>query len=137
MMGFCSKKMGENRFAIEKARLLVLSDHMPDNESSISILLTILLPVLLLLVFVMFLIVIRIASRLRRIEQLLRENHSSSTESVPSQYEVGKRKKSEYEEFLREDGGRRMLSKREQSAAFRDWRRQRGKTWSPPDVAHD
>ncbi len=110
---------------------------MPDNDSSLTTLLTILLPLLLLLVFVVFLIVIRISSRLRRIEQLMRENQSSVGEPVTGKREATRAETSEYEEFLREDGRRRLLSKREQSAAFRDWRRLRGKTWSATDAAQD
>lgn len=110
---------------------------MPDDDSSLMTLLTILLPLLLLLVFVVFLVVIRISSRLRRIEQLMRESPNNGSEPVMSKREPVKTENSEYEEFLREDGRRRLLSKREQSAAFREWRRQRGKTWNASDGAQD
>lgn len=124
-------------FTIEKVRFIELSAHMPDSDSSLTTLLTILLPLLLLLVFVVLLVVIRISSRLRRIELLMSESQTSANEPVMSKREATKTENSEYEEFLREDGRRRLLSKREQSAAFREWRRQRGKTWNASDGAQD
>jgi hypothetical protein len=117
-------------FAIENPRIIGLSAPMPDGDSSLSTLLTILLPLLLLLVFLVFLIVIRISSRLRRIEILMRESQGAAAELAVTKRDNPKTEQSEYEEFLREDGTRRSLSKREQSAAFREWRRQRGKTWN-------
>lgn len=108
---------------------------MPDGDSSLTTLLTILLPLLLLLVFMVFLIVIRISSRLRRIEILMRESQGAVAELAVNKRDNPKTEKSEYEEFLREDGTRRLLSKREQSAAFREWRRLRGKTWNANEGA--
>jgi hypothetical protein len=34
-----------------------------------------------------------------------------------------------FEEFLNEDPSRRLLSKKEQFAAYRDWRSQKGLNW--------
>ena len=103
---------------------------MPDSDATLTTLLLILLPILLLLVFCNFLITLRISSRLRRFEQSLVETHDHAEDLSAVKREVRKTDSSEYEEFLNEDGRRRMLSKREQSAAFREWRRQRGKTWN-------
>ena len=103
---------------------------MPDSDSALTLLLMILLPVMLLLVFCVFLIVIRISSRLRRLEQVMRDARGAEEEIAVVKREPIKNEKSEYEEFLNEDPKRRLLTKREQSAAFREWRRQRGKTWN-------
>lgn len=105
---------------------------MKESDSTISII-VVLLPVLLVLVFCIFLIVIRISARLRRLEHMLQESSSTVEEMPIPKRETQRQEASAYEEFLREDGSRRLLSKRDQSAAFREWRRQRGKTWSVGD----
>jgi biopolymer transport protein ExbB/TolQ len=114
-----------------------LIDGMPVSDSTLPILLMILLPVLLLLVFCMFLVVLRISARLRRLEQVMLESLDVAEEVMPIKREPIKSEKSEFEEFLNEDGKRRMLTKREQSAAFREWRRQRGKTWNAGEKSED
>ena len=103
---------------------------MPNADSTFTILLTILLPVMLILLFGLLLVTIRVASRLRRIEQRLIDTHGPVEEALPVKKESVPRKRSEFEQFLLEDGKRRMLTKREQSAAFREWRREKGKTWN-------
>ena len=110
---------------------------MPDSDSTLPLLLMILLPLLLLLVFCVFLIVLRISARLRRLEQFILESREIAEDVMPLKRDPIKTEKSEFEEFLNEDGKRRLLTKREQSAAFREWRRQRGKTWNAGDKAHE
>ena len=103
---------------------------MNEPDSVLPLLLLVVLPVLLLLVFCTFLIVIRLSARLRRMEQVLLDSSPQGEEIPIVKRDPQKHEASEFEEFLCEDGSRRLLSKREQSAAFREWRRLRGKTWS-------
>jgi hypothetical protein len=100
---------------------------MPDHGNTLAIVLIVFLPLGGLLLLAVFLNGLRVSSRLRAIEQLLHELQESK--HSPAEIAVRKHEQSEYEEFLNEDGKRRMLSKREQSEEFRAWRRQRGKTW--------
>ena len=118
------------RFAVALVGDMRLIVPMPDADSTFTILLTILLPVMLILLFGLLLVTIRVASRLRRIEQRLIDTLGPMEEVVPVKRETAPREPSEFEAFLLEDGKRRMLTKREQSAAFREWRRLRGKTWN-------
>ncbi|MFY7818739.1 MAG: hypothetical protein ACOVRB_10285 [Akkermansiaceae bacterium] len=106
---------------------------MNEPSSVFSLLLLVLLPVLLFLTLCTFLVVIRLSSRLRRLEQVLLASSPHVEETPTLKRSAQKFEASEYEEFLLEDGARRLLSKREQSAAFREWRRKRGKTWSAGD----
>ena len=85
------------------------------------------LSVLLILVLIFLL---RISYRLKRLEL----KQSAAPEEIIAEVAAvtktrSKTEASEFEKFLQEDGSRRMLSKREQAAAFRDWRKQRGVTW--------
>jgi hypothetical protein len=118
------------RFAVALAGDMRFIVPMPDADSTFTILLTILLPVMLILLFGLLLVTIRVASRLRRIEQRLIDTLGPMEEAVPIKRENLPREPSEFEAFLLEDGKRRLLTKREQSAAFREWRRLRGKTWN-------
>lgn len=85
------------------------------------------LSVLLLLALIFLL---KISYRLRQMElqnTSLEEDVTAEVVSVTKPRSTAEA--SEFEKFLQEDGTRRMLSKREQAAAFRDWRKQRGVTW--------
>ena len=85
------------------------------------------LSVLLLLVLVFLL---KISYRLNRLELLNASLQEDVTAEVATVTKTSSREEaSEFEKFLEEDGTRRMLSKREQAADFRDWRKQRGVTW--------
>lgn len=95
------------------------------------------LPLAMLLLLAIFINVLRISSRLRSMENLLQESQSNTEEAAVQKRESLKRVQSEYEEFLNQDGKRRMLSKREQSEAFRLWRRQHGKTWGAEEHSED
>ena len=85
------------------------------------------LSVLLLLVLVFLL---KISYRLNRLEFRNASLQEDVTAEVATVTKTSSREEaSEFEKFLEEDGTRRMLSKREQAADFRDWRKQRGVTW--------
>lgn len=129
---FCSQKIRHAwAFAIEPFRAFSLSELMNEPDSVLSLLLLVALPVLLFLAFCTFLIVIRLSARLRRLEQVLLDSSPKVEEKRVVKRDSPKQEASEFEDFLREDGSRRILNKREQAAAFREWRRLRGKTWSP------
>ena len=110
---------------------------MPESASTLTLVLIVLLPVGLLLLFVVFFMMLRMSARLSRIERMLENAQALPEDTAAKKRETQKQKEeqSEYEEFLREDGSRRMLTKREQAAAFREWRRQRGKTWGAADAS--
>jgi predicted Holliday junction resolvase-like endonuclease len=85
------------------------------------------LSVLLLLVLIFLL---KISYRLKRLDLQNASLEEDVTAEVATVTKTrSKAEASEFEKFLEEDGKRRMLSKREQAAAFRDWRKQRGVTW--------
>ncbi len=83
-----------------------------------------------LLVLVLFLI-IRISSRLARIERLVvqgQTRHESAAEQGPSVAETSPG--GAFEAFLNEDPARRDLPKGEQFSAYRLWRQEKGMNWS-------
>jgi Na+-transporting methylmalonyl-CoA/oxaloacetate decarboxylase gamma subunit len=92
--------------------------------------LIIILAVIVFLLLVILLMILKIMSRLQNIERKISTGNVTEMDDVPRGKVVEKKSDhSEFEEFLAQDGQRRMLSKREQAAAFREWRRQRGLTW--------
>jgi hypothetical protein len=93
----------------------------------------VLLPLALVLLLLILLTALRMVSGMRRIERLLEGSHAVQEEAAADRREAKQEKQSEFEDFLNEDGKRRMLSKREQAEAFRVWRRQQGKTWGAAD----
>lgn len=103
---------------------------MTTDDSSIASLVVILLPLVLLICFITLVLVLRMSSRLRRLEALLAGQQMQERETaIPKRSESQKKEESDFDKFIAEDGTRRLLSKREQAAAFREWRRQRGITW--------
>lgn len=99
-------------------------------EIETSLLLPIVAGTLILLLFAMLLVMLRIGSRVKWIEARIRESQRPVDSLViEPKKEKLKSEQSEFDEFIREDGSRLTLTKREQSAAFREWRRQRGVTW--------
>ncbi len=86
----------------------------------------------LALLIAIFFLVLRINSKLSGIS-----NHSSkpsrpspsSTASEETEHNVEVAPGTPFEEFLNEDPSRRSLSKKEQFAAYRDWRSQKGLNW--------
>ncbi len=90
----------------------------------------IILGVIVFLLFVILLMILKMMSRLQKMERHIYSGQDAEINDVQQSKVMDKKSKhSEFEEFLTQDGQRRMLSKREQAAAFREWRRQRGLTW--------
>jgi hypothetical protein len=90
----------------------------------------ILLGLLFVLLFAVLIYVVQIAARLRRIENLIlvESDRPLSRETVPSPAETSAG--GAFEMFLDEEPARRMLSKSEQFAAYRQWRQEKGMNWS-------
>lgn len=103
---------------------------MLNDESTLATFVVIILPLIALLALLTLLIVLRMSARLRRVEALLPSTQSNERDVVATKRtENQKKEQSDFDKFIAEDGTRRLLSKREQAAAFREWRRQRGITW--------
>lgn len=100
---------------------------MPESDLSTVVILLALCAVLLV---VLLLVVIRIFSRLSKIEGFARQQpeRQESLESGPSAAENSPG--GAFEMFLNEDPERRELTKAEQFSAFRRWRQEKGMNWS-------
>lgn len=94
-----------------------------------------LLPVTILLgacaglLFLLLLAIYGVSARLGRVERLLaakKEGKSAPEPEIPADAVPG----GAFESFLEEDPSRRLLTKKEQSAAYRKWRQQNGMNWS-------
>ncbi|MCE2961512.1 MAG: hypothetical protein ACK46A_08340 [Akkermansiaceae bacterium] len=79
-----------------------------------------------------FLLALRINSKLsggsNKITNHTRPNSAIST-SEKSEYHAEASHGTPFEEFLNEDPTRRTMSKKEQFAAYRDWRSSKGLNW--------
>jgi hypothetical protein len=100
---------------------------MPETAAPILVILLATCAGLLVLVL---LLVLRISSRLSRIEKLVGQPSSQreSTEPAPSKAETSPG--GAFEAFLAEDPSRRDLPKGEQFSAYRQWRHDKGMNWS-------
>jgi len=109
---------------------------MPATEPGISTV-VILLAAITGLLFFLLLTALGIKGRLARLERSLasrREDFTSpSVESTPvhsAAAEIEVTSGGVFETFLNEDASRRNLSKKEQAAAYRKWRQEKGMNWS-------
>ena len=100
---------------------------MPEAEAPTLI---ILLSVCAGLLVLVLLLVLRISSRLSRIEKLAGQSpsRSESADQSPSKAETSPG--GAFEAFLSEDPSRRDLPKGEQFSAYRQWRHEKGMNWS-------
>jgi hypothetical protein len=73
---------------------------------------------------------IGISRRLRRIEQWLVEVENRRESAVSDAGAAEKPVGGAFEEFLKEDPKRMMLSKGEQASEYRKWRQEKGLNWS-------
>ena len=81
------------------------------------------------LLFLILLAIYSVSGRLGRVERLLAaKNETKSAHEPENAIEVAPG--GPFEAFLEEDASRRLLTKKEQSAAYRKWRQQNGMNWS-------
>lgn len=102
---------------------------MPSPEVDLSTL-VILVSACVGLLTLMLLVILRISSRLARLEKLglQVDKLSSSNETGPTSAETSAG--GAFEIFLSEDPSRRQLPKGEQFSAYRQWRQEKGMNWS-------
>lgn len=86
---------------------------------------------LVLLVLVLFSIW-QIQTRLGRIEKIISRDSGSETAPDSSPAAAATPSGSMFKAFLAEDPVRRAMSKSEQFAAYREWRKKKGMNWSNP-----
>lgn len=99
---------------------------MPDSASStVVILLGTLAGLLVLLTMVVF----GIARSLGRIQRSLMDTNLQAPERPPIAPATEVANRRAFETFLEEDPARRKLAKREQFAAYRQWRKEKGLNW--------
>lgn len=92
----------------------------------------------LLLLFMLLVAVWRVGGGVLRVERRLAEMAEREKGDLPDPVEVIASRRSvpdrsrdgAFLEFLSEDAGRRQLPKREQFAAYRTWRKERGLNWT-------
>ncbi|MFC7335859.1 hypothetical protein ACFQY0_01615 [Haloferula chungangensis] len=106
-------------------------------ETEIPMNLWILLGILLFFALLIFIGQLRLGARLKRIEQAMaeggRKEGAQRSRAQRSEDERSADEKEQYlifQEFLDEDPARSELPKKEQFAAFRKWRREKGLNWS-------
>lgn len=100
---------------------------MPESAAPILVILLATCAGLLILVL---LLVLRISSRLSRMERAggHSPSHTEPVVTVPTQAETSPG--GAFEAFLAEDSSRRELPKGEQFSAYRQWRHDKGMNWS-------
>jgi hypothetical protein len=95
-----------------------------------------LIPYLLIALVVMQLIVLAMLLRLSgRVSRLSRQVHPSAAPPARDRggrKEAGADQKQWFAQFLAEDPARKDLPKKEQFAAFRRWREEKGMNWKVP-----
>lgn len=94
----------------------------------------------LVVLIVLVLLVNAICTRLARIEKRLAKEPATTAEvlcdaghaAAHAGDAAGSQIHGDFERFLAEEPKRLLLGKKEQSAAYRAWRKEHGLTWSPP-----
>jgi hypothetical protein len=103
---------------------------MPETEISTVV---ILIAACAAILFLIYIGVLMLGSRLARIERLLAEKKEKSRGQSPQERTgevIESRSGTAFDKFLDEEPSRRLLSKKEQSAAYRKWRQDQGMNWS-------
>lgn len=100
---------------------------MPESPDLLPI--TVLVSVCIGLLLLVLLLLFRLKARLVKLECLL--SVKSEAEPAPAAEVYAETPRGgPFETFLDEDPSRRSLTKKEQSAAYRKWRQERGMNWS-------
>jgi hypothetical protein len=100
---------------------------MPDGPELLPF--TILVSACVGLLFLMLFVLFRMNARLGKLELLLSVKKDAESVESPEVYSETVRG-GPFEAFLEEDPSRRLLTKKEQSAAYRKWRQDMGMNWS-------
>ncbi len=93
-------------------------------------LLTVLIGICLAFLLVILTLVIRISSRIERLENRTSQGVASPEAAIENSPDSETSAGGAFEIFLSEDPARRELSKAEQFSAYRKWRQQNGMNWS-------
>ena len=83
---------------------------------------------------VLLIAVLRLSGRVSRLFRLIAGSAppAISSQELADRKETTSEQKKWFEEFLEEDSSRRDLPKKEQFAAFRQWREEKGLNWKSP-----
>ncbi len=103
------------------------------SEAGIPLNLWILLATILFFVLIIWTGQLRLGSRLKKIEQQMFKTGGAGGRTAQAEEERKADEKEQYlffQEFLDEDPQRQDLPKKEQFAAFRKWRREKGLNWN-------
>lgn len=82
------------------------------------------------LLVLVLLLVLRISSRLSRMETHVSQSSSRAEPAAPTPSQAETSPGGAFEAFLAEDPSRRDLPKGEQFSAYRQWRHDKGMNWS-------
>jgi hypothetical protein len=91
-----------------------------------------LLGCLVLLQLVVLMLLLRLSGRVSRLCQSSAPPSPAANRDLASRKEANGEQKKWFTEFLAEDPSRKELPKKEQFAAFRRWREERGLNWKAP-----
>lgn len=81
---------------------------------------------------VLLIAVLRLSSRVSRLFRLIASPTPAASQELADRKEATGEQKKWFDEFLAEDPSRRDLPKKEQFAAFRQWRDDKGLNWKGP-----
>ena len=81
---------------------------------------------------VLLIAILRVSGRVSRLFRLMAAPASLAGQELADRKEATGEQKKWFEEFLEEDPSRRDLPKKEQFAAFRQWREEKGLNWKGP-----
>lgn len=88
-----------------------------------------LLGAVLVFQFILLLLVLGLSGRIKRLSRSLSRQERQIAPELAEKNEATADQKKWFEVFLNEDPARRELPKKEQFAAFRRWRAERGLNW--------
>ncbi|WP_193214439.1 hypothetical protein [Luteolibacter marinus] len=81
---------------------------------------------------ILLIALLRLSAKVSRLFRLIASPVPPASQELADRKEAGQEQSRRFEEFLAEDPGRRDLPKKEQFAAFRRWRDERGLNWKNP-----
>lgn len=91
------------------------------------------LGVLAVMQVLLFLALLRLSARISRLFTLIASPVPPASQELADRKESNSEQKKWFAEFLAEDPARKSLPKKEQFAAFRRWREEKGLNWKSPE----